>query len=43
VNNHILPAFYGRLFETGSVAEAALAGRQQMLASKVYRAQSGAQ
>jgi tetratricopeptide (TPR) repeat protein len=29
-----LPAFYGRLFETGSVAEAALAGRQQMLVDK---------
>ncbi len=29
-----LPAFYGRLFETGSVAEATLAGRQQMLSNK---------
>jgi tetratricopeptide (TPR) repeat protein len=27
-----LPAFYGRLFENGSVAEAVRAGRQQMLA-----------
>jgi len=29
-----LPAFYGRLFESGSVAEGVRAGRQQMLADK---------
>jgi tetratricopeptide (TPR) repeat protein len=29
-----LPAFYGRLFETGTIAEAVRAGRQQMLADK---------
>jgi tetratricopeptide (TPR) repeat protein len=29
-----LPAFYGRLFESGSVADATLAGRQGMLSNK---------